>query len=71
MYTIAISLLLYTCLLPNNFRLIIHIHILWPTSWDLNAVNAKLDKLLHIYNFALSVLLPDDVSFIGKPEYAA
>ena len=31
----------------------------------------KLDKLLHISNFALFGLLPDDVPFIGKPKCVA
>jgi hypothetical protein len=31
----------------------------------------KLGKLLHISNFALPILLPDDVAFIVKPKYVA
>jgi hypothetical protein len=31
----------------------------------------KLDKVLHMYNLSLCVLLPDDGSFIGELKHVA
>jgi hypothetical protein len=73
MYTIAISLLIYMRVfyqIISGSSYIIHI------SYDLQVeismqLMLKLDNVLHISNFALFVLLPDDLSFIVKPKYVA
>jgi hypothetical protein len=31
----------------------------------------KLDKVSHMHNFSLCILLPDDSSFIGEPKHVA
>jgi len=73
MYTIPISLLIYTrvfYLIISGSSYIIYISYNLQVEISMQLM-LKLGKLLHIYNFALFILLPDDVDFTVKPKYVA
>ena len=50
--------IVYFCPVPNNFWIM---YIFYDTQVEISVqLIQKLDKVLHMYNFSLCVLLPDD-----------
>ena len=58
MCLVLLIAIVYICLVPNNSWII---YIFYGTQVEISTqLIQELDKALHMYNFSLCVLLPDD-----------
>jgi len=70
---LRLIIIVYIYLAPNNFRLIIYtINICCDIQIKISMrLIPKLEKVLHMYNFPLCILLPDYGCCTGEPKRVA